>query len=209
MITYANILKGRRMFRRNTMEYVIAIVLIILVVLLIALILKKRIYDSIHQVEAWKDEIKSRNIGAELSKMKDLNLHGEAFDNLDEWKNLWEVVITDDLANVEVSLSDAKTYANHFKFSSSCKSLSETERRLEKIEKDITLILNQLNEYIEINKSRRNNAEKIKHNINEITDTFTENKQSYGKATVRFEKDFEKLTQALITFDELFSEGEY
>ncbi len=191
------------------MEYVIAIVLIILVVLLIALILKKRIYDSIHQVEAWKDEIKSRNIGAELSKMKDLNLHGEAFDNLDEWKNLWEVVITDDLANVEVSLSDAKTYANHFKFSSSRKSLSETETRLEKIEKDITLILNQLNEYLEIEKSGRNNVEKIKPKIKEMQETITENKQSYGKGTVRFEKDFEKLNQALITYDELVSEGEY
>ena len=191
------------------MEYVIAIVLIILVVLLIALILKKRIYDSIHQVEAWKDEIKSRNIGAELSKMKDLNLHGEAFDNLNEWKNLWEVVITDDLANVEVSLSDAKTYANHFKFSSSRKSLSETETQLEKIEKDITLILNQLNEYLEIEKSGRNNVEKIKPKIKEMQETLTENKQSYGKGTVRFEKDFEKLNQALITYDELVSKGEY
>src|SRR5699024_12666895 len=61
--------------------------------------------------------------------------------------------------------------------------------------------------YIEKKGIKKVNKNKTK--IKEMQETITKNKQSYGKGTVRFEKDFEKLNQALITYDELVSEGEY
>src|SRR5699024_8047162 len=116
------------------MEYVVVIVLIVIVGIIIALILRRRLYNAIDHIESLKVNIMNRNIAAKLTRMKELNLTCEALENFNMWKDRWEIILTEDLANVEVQLSDAEAYADRYKFRPSRDSLTEIEEKINEID---------------------------------------------------------------------------
>lgn len=191
------------------MEYIVGIALIIIVVIIVALLFRKKIYDSVDRLEAWKVDIMNRNIAAELSRMKELNLTGEALEKFDKWKDRWEIIVTDELANVEISLFDSESYADKYKFKSAKASLEETEAQLEKIETDLNSILTQLNELLKTEEESRKGVEELRPTIKELELDLKENNTSYGKGSLRFKEKLEDLNKALITYDELVESGEY
>src|SRR5699024_12399029 len=101
------------------MKYIVGIVLIIIVGIINALILRRIRYNVIVHIERLKVNIMNRNIAAELTRMKELNLTGETLEKFNMWKDRWELILTEDLANVEVQLFDDEAYADRYKFKSS------------------------------------------------------------------------------------------
>src|SRR5690625_7214541 len=94
------------------MEYVIGIILVIIVIIIAGLLLRKRLYDSVDYYESWKLDIMNRNVAQELSKVKELNLQGETKNNFEQWKDQWETILNDDLADVEELLYDTEHAAD-------------------------------------------------------------------------------------------------
>src|SRR5699024_12606181 len=130
------------------MEYIVGIVLIIIVGIIIVLILRRRLDNASDHLESLKVNIMNRNIAAELTRMKELNLTGETLEKFNMWKDRWELILTDDLANVEVQLFDAEAYADRYKFKSSRLNLTYIEEKLNYIDTVCVSINNILNELI-------------------------------------------------------------
>src|SRR5699024_3322889 len=133
-------------FRRHNMEYIIGGILAIIVIIIIGLILRKRLYDSVDYYEDWKLDIMNRNVAAELSRVKELNLEGDTKDKFEHWRNEWEVILNDDLANVEELLYDTEKAADRYSFPSANQHMKKMEELLVQIEKKIETILNELHE---------------------------------------------------------------
>src|SRR5690625_2868084 len=105
------------------MEYVIGIILFIIALIIVALLLRKRHYDSVVYYESWKLDIMNRNVAQELSKVKELNLQGETKQNFEHWKDQWESILNEDLADVEELLYDTEHAADRYNFPSAKKSM--------------------------------------------------------------------------------------
>ena len=58
----------------------------------------------------------NRNVAAELAKVKDLNLEGDTKEQFEHWKNEWEVILNEDMADVEELLYDTETAADRYNF---------------------------------------------------------------------------------------------
>src|SRR5690625_2327165 len=130
------------------MEYIIGSIIAIIVLIIIALLLRKRLYDSVDYYESWKLDIMNRNIAAELSRIKNLNLQGYTKGKFEDWKEKWENILTNELASVEELLYDTEHTIDRFRFSSAKKLLKQIEQILVKVEKEIEDILNELNELL-------------------------------------------------------------
>src|SRR5690625_1815516 len=128
------------------MEYIVGIVLIIIVGIIIDLILRRGLYNAIDHLESLKINIMNRNIAAELTRMKELNLTGETLEKFNMWKDRWELILTKDRANVEVQLFAAAAYADRYKFKSSREKVTEIEKKINEIDAELESITNQLNQ---------------------------------------------------------------
>lgn len=140
------------------MEYIIGGILAIIVIITVGLLLRKRLYDSVDYYEDWKLDIMNRNVAAELSRVKELNLEGDTKDKFEHWKNEWEIILNEDLANVEELLYDTEKAADRYSFPSAKKHMKKMEEVLVKVEKKIEKILLQLNELL---KNRRSKSERV------------------------------------------------
>src|SRR5690625_6462793 len=98
------------------MEYFIGGILLIIVLLLIAILFRKRLYNSVDYYEEWKLQIMNRNVGAELSKMKSLNLKGDTKNKFEHWQAKWDEIVYNELSKTEEELYEAEHYIDGFDF---------------------------------------------------------------------------------------------
>src|SRR5699024_8037807 len=118
--------------------------------------------------ERMKVDIMNRNIAAELSRMKELNLTGETLESFNKWKDRWELILTENLANVEVQLFDAEAYADRYKFNSSREELNKIEEKINEIDIELESIITQLNDLLETEEASRKGVEELRTAINDM-----------------------------------------
>ncbi|RKQ30548.1 septation ring formation regulator EzrA [Oceanobacillus halophilus] len=191
------------------MAYIIGIILFVIVLLIIGLLLRKRIYDTVDRLENWKLDIMSRNIAAQLSKIKNLNLSGETQDRFETWKERWEQIVTKELPDIEEHLFDAEEAADRFRVSKAKKVLANTENILESIEKDIEEMLVGLDELLESEEMSRKEVEELEPGIKELRKKLSKNRYQYGKAELHFDVEIDHLEEAFVNYHELVENGNY
>ncbi|WP_042146404.1 septation ring formation regulator EzrA [Paucisalibacillus sp. EB02] len=191
------------------MEIIIGIILVVIVLIIISLIMRKRIYDFVDRLESWKLDIMNRNVSAQLTKIKALNLSGETQDRFESWKERWELILSNELPDLEEYLFDAEEAADKFRFSTAKKILRKTDQALQTIEKDIEKILTELDDLVESEESSRKEVEYIQPTIKSLRKTIAQNRFQYGKAEVRFEVEIEELSEELGNYHDLVDSGNY
>ncbi len=191
------------------MEYVVGAILLVIVIIIVGLVLRNKIYSYIDRLEAWKVDIMNRNIAAELSRMKELNLTGETEKNFDAWRKRWEDIVTDELADVEIKLFDAEAASDQYKLPTAKTILEETENKLNQIEIELETILRELHNLLEIEEASRKEIEAIKPRLKVVVEQLNNPKLDFGHAQKRFEQLGESISAKLETYDELVESGEY
>ena len=191
------------------MEYVIGVILFIIVVIIVGLLYRKRMYDNVDRLESWKIDIMNRNIASELSRMKELNLTGETLENFEKWTSRWELIVTDELAEIEIKLFDSESSIDRYKFKEARKTLDEAGEKLLQIESELDSIISELTELLETEESSRKSAEELLPTIKEMEKTLLQNRFLYDRATLRFEVELEELNNSLIAYNDLVENGEY
>lgn len=191
------------------MELFIGIILAIIVLIVIGLILRKRVYDQVDRLEAWKLDIMARNVAGELSKIKNLTLSGETQEKFETWKERWDYIVGKELADIEEHLLDAEDAADKFRVSKAKKVLKETEEILQSIEGSIDNILSELEELLESEKSSRMEVEEVEPAIRELRRQISQNRYQYAKADRYFDAELDKLEAALENFHEESAAGNY
>lgn len=191
------------------MELIIGIILAIIVLIIIGLILRKRIYDSVDRLEAWKLDIMARNVAAELSKIKNLNLSGETQVKFEAWKERWDYIVSKELADIEEHLLEAEDAADHFRISKAKKVLKETEEILHSIEGSIETILNELNDLLESEKTSRLEVELVEPAIKDLRRQISQNRYQYAKSDRYFDERLDKMEADLKKYYEESASGNY
>lgn len=191
------------------MEYIIGAILLLIVLIIVGLLLRKKLYDSVDYYEGWKLDIMNRNVAAELSKVKDLNLDGDTKDKFEKWKEEWETILSDDLADVEELLYDTESAADRYHFSKAKKHTKQMEDILIHIEKKIESILTELNELLNLEETSRKEVETLAPQLEELQKQLSQNRYQYDKAEVRFELEFDDVQKNLFAYNELIEEGNY
>lgn len=191
------------------MEYIIGAILAIIVIITVALILRKRLYDSVDYYEAWKLDAMNRNVAAELSKMKDLHLEGDARTSFETWKEQWENILTEDLATVEELLYDTEKAADKYGFATARKHMKEMESILLNTEEKIEAILNNVKELLDTEENNRQQIEAINPQVKELDKYLSQNRYQFSKADVRFEEEIDNIKSLIDTYHELVLNGDY
>ncbi|MEI3606064.1 septation ring formation regulator EzrA [Pseudogracilibacillus sp. SE30717A] len=191
------------------MEYVIGLILLIIVVIIVGLLLRKRLYDSVDYYESWKLDIMNRNVALELSKVKELNLEGDTKEHFEEWKDQWDSILTEELADVEELLYDTEHAADRYNFPAAKKSLNKIEETLVKIEKKIEGILSELNVLLETEAENRKEIAELEPLLHELRKELSHNRFKYDRAEIRFEVEFDEIDHEFKNYSELVEEGNY
>ncbi|HZW67717.1 MAG TPA: septation ring formation regulator EzrA [Pseudogracilibacillus sp.] len=191
------------------MEYVIGIVLVVIVAIIIVLLFRKRLYDQLDYYEDWKIDIVSRNVAAKLTRVKARNLEGEVKEKLETWKDEWDRILTDDLADVEELLHDAEHTADQFRITASRKFIGRLEDMLVNVEKKIDRIEKEAEGLIDTDKTNREEIEKIEPQIKQLRKRLLNERNSFDRAAAQFEKDLDEVTEDLRIYEELVEVGTY
>ncbi|MGP4108280.1 septation ring formation regulator EzrA [Virgibacillus sp. L01] len=191
------------------MAYIIGIILVIITLIIVGLILRKRVYDVVDRLEAWKMDIMNRNIASQLGRIKSLNLSGETQVKFEAWKERWEYIVTKELPDIEEYLFDAEEAADRYRFSTAKKTLRKVEQTLQSIEKDIEKMLEELDELMESEESSRKEIEQIQPDLKALRKKLSQNRYQYGKAEVRFDVEIDELDQQLNQYHDLVGSGDY
>lgn len=190
-------------------SYIIGAILVVITLIIIGLVLRKRIYDQVDKLEAWKMDIMHRQVTAELQRVKALNLSGETQDKFESWKETWDQILTRELPDIEEFLFDAEEAADRFRINTSKKNLKTVESILNQIEETIEKMYQELEELLDSEKQSRNEVEKVLPRIKALRHTLLENRHLYGQAEQRYENEINEQQVNLDRFYSECDEGNY
>lgn len=190
-------------------EYFIGAILIIITILVIMLIFRKRVYDRVDNLEAWKIDIMNRNVTSELAKIKVLNLSGETQEKFEKWRRRWENIVATDLSDIEEALFDAEEAADRFRFPKANKTLNALEETLEKVEDDIDEILRELDVLLQAEKKSKTQLEEVTEEIDKLRIYIQDNRHQIGQADRYCENVLREAENALLEYYDLVENGNY
>jgi septation ring formation regulator len=190
-------------------SYIIGAVLIAIIVIIIGLILRKRIYDRVDELESWKMDVMHRQVSAELQRVKALNLSGETQERFEHWKETWDHILTRELPDIEEYLFDAEEAADRFRIKYAKKNLATVESILTKNEETIKTILKELEDLLDSEKQSREAIETVTPILKELRHVILENQHLYGPAENRFEQALDQEQQAIEEFYAMCDDGNY
>lgn len=191
------------------MEYIIGIILLIIVLIITGLILRKKLYDSIDYYESWKIDIMGRNVASELTKVKALNLEGEAKLKFETWREDWDTILTRDLANVEEVLFDAEQAADRFRIGTAKKHLAQLEKSLAAADEKIEQMLAEINDLLETEKQNREKINLLEPMLNDLHKKLTQNRFQYERAASKFEERINDIKEDILIYRALMEAGSY
>ncbi|WP_174614053.1 septation ring formation regulator EzrA [Virgibacillus ihumii] len=191
------------------MAYIIGIILIIIALIITGLIMRKKIYDVVDRLEAWKMDIMNRNVASQIGRIKSLNLSGETQHKFESWKDRWELIVTKELPDIEEYLFDSEEAADRYRFPKAKKILRQTEEILQSIEDEIEKMLYELDELMESEESSRKEIEQIQPTIKALRKKLSQHRYQYGDAERHYDAEIDQLEEQLIRYREHVESGNY
>ncbi|SDK43640.1 septation ring formation regulator EzrA [Sediminibacillus albus] len=191
------------------MAYIIGSILILITLIIFGLIWRKRVYDEVDRLEAWKMDIMNRNVTSELSKVKALNLSGETQENFEKWKERWDSILTRELPDMEEYLFDAEEAADKYRMPTAKQNLLNVGGALKAIEADIEQMFIELEQLLDSEENSRNAVEELKPRVKELRKKLLQNRHNFGNSEVRFELALDELNQMIDKYHQLTDDGNY
>lgn len=191
------------------MEYIIGSLLVIVLLILYGLLVRKRIYDRVDQLEEHKMELMNRNVTDELSKIKDLTLSGETQARFEKWRTEWDKIIDLKLPDIEEELFDAEEAADRYRFRTAKRILKDVERTLAEIEASIDQMFKEVEYLLDSEENSRKEVENLRPSIKDIRKKLLQNRHLFGKAEVAFEVEVDEIEEELTRCEDLTENGDY
>ncbi|MEQ6377830.1 septation ring formation regulator EzrA [Bacillaceae bacterium S4-13-56] len=191
------------------MEYIIALIIIILALIITGLIIRKKIYDEVDRLEAWKIDIMSRQVTEELGKVKALNLYGETQERFEQWREQWDDILTKRLPNLEEDLFDTEEAADRYRFRTAKKIIKDIQKKLNQIEKTIDQMFQELDHLIHAEKDSKKAIETLYPQLKDLRKNLLKYRHLYGKAEIKIELALDELDERVDYYHILIESGNY
>jgi septation ring formation regulator len=191
------------------MEITVMILLLISGGMIYNYVYRKKMYREIDRLESWKIAIMNRPITDELSKVKQLNMTGETEQLFERWRHQWDEIIATKLPDVEEKLFDVEEFLDKYRYTKAKEVLREVERMLFKIEEEIQMILNELDELIGSEEQNRTEIEELKEIYRNAKKTLLAYRHTFGTAEEKLTEKLENIHNEFQRFEELTNSGNY
>lgn len=192
------------------LQYLIyGLLIVILAIVIYGAISRKRIYNEVDRLEAWKIKIMNKPVTDEIAKIKGLNMSGETEKKFETWRNEWDEILTFKLPNLEEKLFDVEEAANKYKFIKA-KNLAESiKNELEEIEQSLKVMMEDVNSLVHSEEDNRQQIDEIAAFFKELKKYYSANKGTLGTTAYTFEKRIQEIEKSFISFDTATKEGNY
>lgn len=191
------------------MEYVIGAILAIIIIMIIGLSLRKKMYRAIDEHEARKISLVNQNVAEELSKMKELNIEGDAKEKFERWKDAWEAILAEDVAAIEEQLEQTEKMTDQFNIPGAKKSLGEIAEGLDAAGEKVNVILTELHELLETETANRREIKQLEPMLLQLRKKLTQNHYLYQKAEARFDIDLDEIHNGFTAYEAMIEAGNY
>ncbi len=191
------------------MEYVIGVLVIIFIAFIVGILARKKHYKEIDRLAEKKIDIMNRPIAEELAKVKSLNMTGQTERMFERWRNEWDTIQTDRLADVETLLFDAEEYADKYRFNKSVQVQKKIEHIIEEIEITLSAILHELNELVGSEEQNKRLVEELLLAYREQKKRLLAHRHSFGEAASKLEEEFDQLALDFDIFNNQTESGDY
>ncbi|WP_100405124.1 septation ring formation regulator EzrA [Bacillus solitudinis] len=191
---------------QNLIYSVLAIIAIVFVV---GIFFRRRIYKEVDQLEEWKNDILNREIPNEIGRVKSLQMSGETEEKFELWRNDWDEIVGVILPDIEEQLFDIEELASKYRFNKSKQLISLTKQRLEGIEENLTLMIEDIERLVNSANESRIESGGVRSQLEELETSLFQKRAVLGGSILTFDSRFEDLKSQISTFDELMGEGSY
>ncbi|OIJ12433.1 hypothetical protein BKP37_13410 [Anaerobacillus alkalilacustris] len=191
------------------MQLVYGLLIIILAFIIYGVISRKKIYNEVDRLEAWKMQIMNKPVADEISKIKGLNMSGETESKFESWRNEWDDIITIKLPDLEEKLFDIEEAANKYRFVKAKNISIIIAEELTNIENIIQVMMADIKSLIQSEEENRQQIDEIRNFFNELKAHFSVNKGALGTTVCSFESRIKEIDKSFLFFEHATKEGNY
>lgn len=191
------------------MEYIIIAVIVLLGLLVAGFIIRRKHMKVIERIEQQKLQIQNKPIYEELTKVKALNMNGQTEEMFERWRASWTEVMDTHMPKIDSLFFDAEEHIDRFKFKKATAIEREIDEYINKCDKDMNLILEELEDLIGSDEKNRIEIEQLKEYYRSSRKTLLAHQHSFGPALSALEKRLEQFTPKFEEYESLTAEGNY
>lgn len=195
--------------RGLTMNYIIPIVVVLLVFVVVIFVYRKKHHTEISRLDQKRLDIQNKPVLEELSKVKSLNMSGQAEEMFERWRNKWSELIDVELPKIDEHIMQVEDFVDKFQFKKATALEKDIERIIDSCDEELTGILSELNELMESEQQSRVEIEKLQLDYRTARKTLLAHQYSFGAAGVPLEKELEVFPEKFEEYTRLTIEGNY
>ena len=195
--------------RGTTMKYFIIPIIALIILTIIAFLFRRKHIRRIAKLEEEKHKIQHEPIFEEMTKIKQLNMTGETEEKFERWRHEWTEVMDIHMIEIDSLLFDAEDFVDRFQFGKATKIEKTIEEKILACEKQMTQILNELNELVGSEEKNRIEMELLKEQHRVARKKVLAHQYSFGKAIKPLEDELESFNPKFEEYDELTENGNY
>lgn len=195
--------------RGLTMNYIIPIIIVLLVFVVVIFVYRKKHHTEISRLDQKRLDIQNKPVLEELSKVKSLNMSGQAEEMFERWRNKWSELIDVELPKIDELLMNVEDHVDKFQFKKASVIEAEIDGIIDNCDEEMILILNELNELMKSEEESRVEIEKLQLDYRTARKTLLAHQYSFGAAGVPLEQRLEVFPAQFKEYDRLTAEGNY
>ena len=189
--------------------FIYGVLAVFLAIIIYGALSRKRIYNEVDRLEAWKIQIMNKPITDEIAKIKGLNMSGETESKFESWRNKWDEIITLRLPDLEEKLFDVEEAANKYRFGKAKTLASDIANELNDIEVSLQEMMDEINLLIHSEEDNREQIDEIRSLFKDLKTYYSQNKGTLGTTAFAFETKMTEIEQTFQSFETATKEGNY
>ncbi|HHY21832.1 MAG TPA: septation ring formation regulator EzrA [Bacilli bacterium] len=191
------------------MIWVYSILAIVLIGIIVGTIFRKKLYKEVDRLEEWKIDIMNRPITEEISKVKGLMMSGQTEKKFEQWRQIWDEILSVELPDIEEDFFDIEEMANKYRFRKGQEYIKETEEKLNRIEAKLAELLEDIRHLVHSEEQNRTEIGDVRELYLEVKKQFSVGRSAFRKAVMWIEADLGTYDEKFANFEAETSEGNY
>lgn len=169
----------------------------------------KRYKRKVSELDVEKNQLINVKILSEISKVRNLVKTDDLKHKLNDWDSRFNYIKDDMLPKITDEISDVDFLIDKRDYTSAVKKMAGIELEIEKLKRQSSKLIEEIQ--LITNSEERNRAliTKLKVEYRELYSKFTRNEKSYGELVPIIKKEFDKIDDNFIAFEDAMDLNDY
>ncbi|MCT4784407.1 MULTISPECIES: septation ring formation regulator EzrA [Exiguobacterium] len=158
----------------------IGIIVIALGAMLASMLIRRKYYQKIDDLDIRKQSILSASIPAELQKFKQWPMEGETKEKFDRWHQSWDELVSVHTGQIDESLYRSEEDLDKYRFLKVKTDLNATEQLIEELETMVHAMLDEMDEFNQHHASLLDIVKKDEKELYQLRKTLVSQNNAFG-----------------------------